>query len=201
MRATLGALAAMVAVTVAPAANADDERPSFDQVEHQPLNQLGDHIAIPGFVAKQAFTFDFQVNGFEVRGEHLFAVGILSGGNLSSPAQVAIPVRGLRENRGRGGPEIRGGFGALPRATPTQPAVFHGAAAPLVGTALVQQASSPLVIPAQATQACQVVNLALGAVNLDVLGIMVHLQPVALDVAVANAGLVGALVCALVGLL
>jgi hypothetical protein len=201
MRATLGTLVTVVAFTAAPVARADDGHQALHPVEHQPLNQLGDHVAIPGFVAGQAFTFDFQLNAFQVRGDELFAIGILSGGNLSSPAQVAIPVRGLREHRGRGGPEIHGGFGARERATPTHPAVFHGEVTPLVRTAFVQQSSSPLVVPAQATQACQVVNLALGAVNLNVLGIMVNLQPVALDVAVANAGLVGALVCALVGLL
>jgi hypothetical protein len=201
MRATLGTLVAVVAFIAAPVADADDEHRSLDQVEHQPLNQLGDHIAIPGSVAKQAFTFDFQLNGFQVRGEQLFALGTLSGGNLSSPVQVAIPLRAVRDDRGRGGPEIRGGFGALQHATPVQPALFHGEATPLLRTALAQQTSSPLVIQAQATQACQIVNLALGAVNVNVLGIMVNLQPVVLDVAVANAGLVGALVCALVGLL
>ena len=201
MKVALATLVAALTTTVAPVAHADDDGRPLEQLEHQPLNQLGDHIAIPGFVAKQAFTFDFQLNGFQVKGEHVFAVGVLSGGNLSSPVQVAIPLRALRDDRSRGGPGIRGGFGALQQATPTQPAVFRGAAEPLVRTSLFQQTASPLVIPAQATQACQIVNLMLGAVNLNVLGIMVNLQPVALDVAVANAGLVGALVCALVGLL
>ena len=200
MRAVV-ALVAVLASTVASVVQAEDEHEALNQAEHQPINQIGDHIAIPGFVARQAFAFDFQLNGFQVSGEKLLAVGMLSGGNLSSPVQVAIPVHAVRDNRGRGGPEIRGGFGVLQRAVPTQPAVFCAGAAPLVRTAFVQQTPAPLVVQAQATQTCQIVNLALGPVNLNVLGVAVNLQPVILDVGVAGAGLVGALVCALVGLI
>jgi len=201
MRLAFAAPAVVLLSSAAFASRAGAELPSVNQLEHQPLNQLGDHIAIPGLVAKQAFTFDFQIDGFQVKGDQLFALGILSGGNLSSPVQVAIPVRGLRDDRGRGGPEIRGGFGVLPRPSPTQPAVLQGAEGPLLRTALVQHASSRFVMEAQATQTCQIVSLALGATNVDVLGVVVNLQPVALDVGVAGGGLVGALVCALVGLL
>jgi hypothetical protein len=52
-------------------------------------------------------------------------------------------------------------------------------------------------------QACQILELDIGAIHLDLLGLVVDLSPISLDVtAVPGAGnLLGNLLCALVGLL
>jgi hypothetical protein len=73
---------------------------------------------------------------------------------------------------------------------------------PRFKSALYQHAS-PAIILAQTTQTCQVLNLVLQPLNLNLLGLVVDLQAVNLDVAaVAGAGnLLGNLVCALAGLL
>ena len=78
----------------------------------------------------------------------------------------------------------------------------------LTGTAQGQSITqdfknAPLALTAPATGACNVLNLDLGPLNLDLLGLVVDLSPVSLDVtAVPGPGkLLGNLLCAVAGLL
>src|SRR5437764_639573 len=63
--------------------------------------------------------------------------------------------------------------------------------------------NTPLALTAPATGACNVLNLDLGPLNLDLLGLVVDLSPVSLDItAVPGPGkLLGNLLCAVAGLL
>jgi hypothetical protein len=186
-----------LALFAAPTVRAD--------VAHQPLNALGDHIQITGVSQKQIFTYDFQLNSFETRRGRLFAVGTLSGGNLPSAQQVALPIGANRDNRGRDGrDDDRGGFGALQGTAPASPALYRGSAQPgLIQQTVYQSTASPSFVLAQATQTCQILNLNIQPLHLNLLGLVVDLQAVILDItAVAGAGnLLGNLLCAVVGLL
>jgi hypothetical protein len=78
----------------------------------------------------------------------------------------------------------------------------------LTGTAQGQAVNQsfkdvPLALTAPATGACNILNLDLGPLNLDLLGLVVDLSPVTLDVtAVPGPGkLLGNLLCAVAGLL
>jgi len=78
----------------------------------------------------------------------------------------------------------------------------------LTGTAQGQSVTQafkdvPLNLTAPATGACNILNLDLGPLNLDLLGLVVDLSPVSLDVtAVPGPGkLLGNLLCAVAGLL
>jgi hypothetical protein len=185
-----------LALFAAPTVRAD--------VAHQPLNALGDHIQITGVSQKQVFTYDFQINSFETKRGRLFAVGTLSGGNLPSPHQVALPIGANRDDRGRDGrDDDRGGFGALQGTAPASPALYRGSAQGFVQQTVLQSTASPAFVLAQATQTCPILNLNVQPLHLNLLGLVVDLQAVILDItAVAGAGnLLGNLLCAVVNLL
>ena len=69
--------------------------------------------------------------------------------------------------------------------------------------AVNQQAVTTAALPAQATASCQILNLVLGPLDLNLLGLQVHLNQVVLDItAVPGAGnLLGNLLCSVANLL
>ena len=70
-------------------------------------------------------------------------------------------------------------------------------------TGAVQQVSQQITLPVTATGTCDVLHLVLGPLDLDLLGLQVHLNQVVLDItAQSGAGnLLGNLLCAVAGLL
>lgn len=88
--------------------------------------------------------------------------------------------------------------GARLLATGTLVGNVFDAAGNVVGTV-----TQTITIPAQATGACPILHLDLGPLNLDLLGLQVHLNQIVLDL-VAQPGpgnLLGNLLCAVAGLL
>ncbi|MFL5300121.1 MAG: hypothetical protein ACJ79R_07255, partial [Anaeromyxobacteraceae bacterium] len=176
MKAALAGLAAAAALAFAPAANAQVAQ------ELKP----GVPINITGAVNGAPTTFQFLINHFEGRGNRVFAVGALSGGGINPPQTVAIPLR--NGNQGRGGGEDRGddrggfgGFGSLQQQQDpfTRPALFQGSNQSSAA-AFFDAGATPLVIPAQVS--CPVLNLVLGPLNLNLLGLAVNLNQVVLNI-------------------
>jgi hypothetical protein len=204
MRAALLGLASAAALAVSPVANA--------QVA-QTLAP-GKAIDITGRANGAPTTFSFLLDHFEARNGRVFAVGALSGGGLPSAAQVAIPLRNGNQgrgggddghgNQGRGGDDGNderggfGGFGSLQPGNPlTQPALFQGSNQS--SASFFDTGATPLVIPAQVS--CPVLNLVLGPLNLNLLGLAVNLNQVVLDIVAVPGALLGNLLCAVAGLL
>jgi hypothetical protein len=191
MRAALLGLASAAVLAVSPSVNA--------QVG-QTLTP-GKPIQIAGRSGGQALTYSFLLDHFEARNGRVFAVGALSGGNLSQAGQVAIPLR--NGNQGRGGSrgpgggddDVRGGFGALEHGGLSRPALFKGSSQ----SSLFQSDVTPLIVPAQAT--CPVLDLVLAAVRVNVLGLVIDLDQVALNIVAQPGALLGDLLCAVLGLL
>ncbi len=122
----------------------------------------------------QTISGTFAIQRFARSGETIYAVGTVVGTLTSATSGVA------------------------PRTFVTQVAM------PLViptATNAVAAAAAPGEITAQAT--CDILNLVLGPLDLNLLGLEVHLNQVVLDiVAVSGAGnLLGNLLCAVAGLL
>jgi len=134
------------------------------------------------------FTGKISINRFERRGNEIVAIGLVSGVlsrgfNVVGTAvagEVAWPVRvssgGVRAVSD-GAPAMRGGQ------------VIRAAWFP--GTSSVP---SPIV-PVQA-ETCPVLNVALGAQTVDLLGLQVALSPVTLDLTGVTGTPLGDLVCA-----
>jgi hypothetical protein len=189
MKATLAGLAAAIAITATPA---------FAQQQPQVIGEGGfKNINITGTVrGGGAFNALFDITRFEARGNRVWAVGVLHGGTLGQQtAEIALPVSGKNGKGGRGGghddrDDDRGGFGALQKAPSSAPASLQQ-----------QSPFGSMVIPAQA--ACPVLDLVLGPLDLNLLGLRVQLNQVNLDItAVPGAGnLLGNLLCAVLGLL
>jgi hypothetical protein len=73
-----------------------------------------------------------------------------------------------------------------------------------VGPGSQRAAASPAAAgPQQAAQTCQLLHLALGAVNLDVLGLQVTTQPISIDVSADSTGtnVLGNLICTILATL
>ncbi len=126
------------------------------------------------------FAGSLDIQRFEVVGDQLLAVGDLSGKLGNQPVNhqaVALPVQ-----------IPQGGLGALLPGTKALPASLHGGAA-------------PLVIPAQAT--CPVLTLDLGPLDLNLLGLQVHLNEVVLTITAqsGSGNLLGNLLCDVANLL
>ncbi|HET9596620.1 MAG TPA: hypothetical protein VFP65_13615 [Anaeromyxobacteraceae bacterium] len=194
MRAIAAGLAAAAALVATPVARADRDRDDGTQ----PPQQIGaagfKNINLTGQV-KGGGTFQtlFDIDHFEARNNKVWAVGTLHGGSLPSPVQAALPVSNGNGNRGRGGgDDDGGGFGGqgslLEKHPRTAPASF-------------ERSPFQLVVPAQA--ACPILALNLGPLDLNLLGLTVHLDQVVLNVAAQpGAGnLLGNLLCAVAGLL
>jgi hypothetical protein len=155
-------------------------------------------IPMTGTSRAGAFTGTFSIDHFVAKNGRVFAVGVLQGtlaGQTINQPGVEIPVRGQRgeggedsSGPGRGGDDIRGGFGGFGALTPesVRPASSRN--------------SAP-VIPAQA--ACPILNLVLGPLDLHLLGLTVHLDQVVLDVNAqpGQGQLLGNLLCAVANLL
>ena len=130
------------------------------------------------------FTGTITINRFEQRGDHVVAIGFVNGAlsrggrTLGSAVvgEVTWPVA------------IRVGGQVLASA----PAGRSAGPIPASYRAEGRLPASMLI----AQEGCQVVNVALGALDLDVLGVQLHLDPVALNLAGAVGTALGDLVCA-----
>lgn len=150
------------------------------------------NVPITGTAADgQTFTGTLDVERFEAVGDQLLAIGQVSGkfsgGKPVNHQAVAIPVQSITSGAatGFGGPTT----GSLQRKGSVAPATWD-------------PSRSPTIIPAQAG-ACDILNLVLGPLHLDLLGLVVDLNQVVLDItAQSGAGnLLGNLLCAVAGLL
>ncbi|HEX8908917.1 MAG TPA: hypothetical protein VF805_06925 [Anaeromyxobacteraceae bacterium] len=138
--------------------------------------------------ATGTLTGALDIERFEEVGGQLFAVGQLSGKVNDKPFNhqaVAIPVATVN-----GTPTSAiGGFGLL-GSTPSR---ARAASMPGYG-------GNPLVVPAQS---CQILDLVLGPLDLNLLGLVVTLNQVHLNITAqgGNGNLLGNLLCAVVNLL
>jgi hypothetical protein len=140
---------------------------------------------IPGTSEDGSFTGNFSIERFQAVGNTLVAVGDISGkfadGTPVNHQAVAWPVQQIN------GTNLQGEAASLQKQMKTVPATWNPAHAPTI----IQTAT------------CDVLNLVLGPLHLDLLGLVVDLNQVVLDItAQSGAGnLVGNLLCAVVGLL
>jgi hypothetical protein len=150
-------------------------------------NPLHD-IPVTGSSDAGAFSGTLDIERFEAIGGQVVAVGKLTGtvgGTTYTDQAVALPVD---TQHGRGGAPGGGRTGAVMPKSITQPAVFL-------------ESNQPLIVPAQAV--CEILELALGPIDLDLLGLVVHIDPILITIdAEPGAGnLLGNLLCAVVNLL
>lgn len=126
-----------------------------------------------------AVTGTFTLQRFASDGSGgILAVGVISGTALKANGTVgtfvtpaSLPVADPR------------GIGFAPAPSGTRPVWDHETPAP-----------APGIVLAQATT-CAVLNIAIGAVDLNVLGLIVHTDPIALEISGDTAGPLGALIC------
>lgn len=128
-----------------------------------------------------ALTGVFDIQRFEVVGDQLLAVGVLNGKIGNRPFQrqgVALPVLATS------GPDTTGSLGTKLQ---TRPAAFQ---------------QSPARAPGiQLAVTCPVLHLTLGPLDLNLLGLVVHLDQVVLNIDAQSGALLGDLLCAVSGLL
>jgi hypothetical protein len=140
---------------------------------------------IPVSSTDGSFTGSFSIERFQAVGNALVAVGDISGkfadGTPVNQQSVAWPVQSIQG-------VAFGQTASLEKQTKAVPATWN-------------PAQAPTIIQTQAT--CDVLNLVLGPLHLDLLGLVVDLNQVVLDItAESGAGnLLGNLLCAVVGLL
>lgn len=134
------------------------------------------------------FTGTFHAQRFQRIGNRIFAVGVVNGtlgGQPVADQAVALPlILGSPQGPGQDPQEL----GAL---TPQDG----------VRSALATAGDQALIVPTQAT--CPILHLTLGPLDLNLLGLMVHLNQVVLNIdAQAGPGnLLGNLLCAVANLL
>ena len=147
-------------------------------------------VAASGSFAKGGeFEGTFTINRFEQRGNHIVAIGVLSGAlsrgsqTLGSAlvAEVEWPVA------------IRAGGQVLASA----PARTGARTIPVAYRAESRPPEATLI----AQEACPVVNVALGPHTVDVLGVLLTLDPVGLHLTGDTNTALGALVCQAVALI
>jgi hypothetical protein len=132
------------------------------------------------------FAADFVIQRFENVNGQVVAVGTLAGAtdNRANGQAIAVPVSVSKVNgKGQDREGGFGGTGALERETRAKPATW-----------------SPdqrlEIVPAQVT--CSILHLTLGPLDLNLLGLLVHLNQVVLNIdAQPGGGLLGNLLCGL----
>ncbi len=127
-------------------------------------------VPITGTVSgkgKAIFTGTLTIERFAVRGDHAVAVGIITG---SVTDKNGTPV----------GSGVAGEV-----ELPVSASSGDGAAAPLAANAA----------PVQAQATCGVLHLDLGAINFNLLGVLVATQPVSIDLSGSTDSPLGNLVC------
>jgi hypothetical protein len=170
-------------------------------VAQTPPNAFKEGLPVTGTSEAGPFAGAFVIERFEAIAGQVIAVGKLSGtaGPKSfSNLAVALPVNTAHGNGSPPGGGRRGALEPKQGSALTLPASFtpaplgHGAA----------RAGNPMVRQVQAGT-CGVLALTLGPLDLDLLGLVVHLEQVNLDVAAEQApgNLLGNLLCAVTNLL
>jgi hypothetical protein len=206
MKTSLMAMAAAVAL-VSTAQVRADEGGSRPTIQVNPAQQFD----IPATVQGRATTLSFVLDGFVAgtAANTACAVGTLrspkgtSGSVKMPPMRVAFPVgnatqadcagaTGDDDDHGGG----FGGLGAVERRRDAKPALYT---APWSGT--IQKASyngsAPFIVPAQV---CQILNLVLGPIHLNLLGLVVDTNTIRLNITGnPQLGLLGNLLCSLLG--
>jgi hypothetical protein len=137
--------------------------------------------------ATGTLTGTLDIERFEDVGGQLFAVGQLSGKVNDKPFHhqaVAIPVASVNGTT----TSSIGGFGALGTTPKGRQAAMPG------------YGGNPLVVPAQS---CPILNLVLGPLDLNLLGLVVTLNQIHLNITAqgGNGNLLGNLLCAVANLL
>lgn len=127
-----------------------------------------------------AFAGTLSILRFEARANQVVAIGIVRGTVAAGTALVGAGTAVVGEV-----------------ALPVQVTAASQAAPASSSSALVAQ---PQVAPQQ-TATCTALNLNLGAVNLNVLGLLVTTQPIAIDLSGDSSAPVGNLVCTALDLL
>lgn len=197
-------VAMAAALAIAPAAQVwADDGGSRPAIQLNPAQQFD----IPATVQGRATTLSFVLDGFVAGAANtVCAVGTLrspkgtSGSSKLPPTRVAFPmgnatqadcaaVNGDDDDHG-------GGFGAVERHPSSKPALYT---APWSGK--VQKASyngsAPFIMPAQV---CQILNLVLGPIHLNLLGLVVDTNTIRLNITGnPQLGLLGNLLCSLLG--
>lgn len=147
----------------------------------------------------QAFASTFRLQRFQHARGQILAVGVLESGTLNGQSlvgqAVAIPVkvekegnRGRDHNRGDDGDD-EGGFGGFGSIQDRDWKAPNFAAA-----------EGLQLVPVQAT--CTILHLTLGPLDLNLLGLLVHLDRVVLNIdAQPGGGLLGDLLCGIANLL
>jgi len=136
------------------------------------------------------FTGTVTINRFEQRGNNIVAIGVVTGvltrggRTLGSAvaAQVTWPVA------------VKAGGQLLASSSVRQ----SGMPMPISFSPRNESSIRPLLVQAEA---CQVVDVALGPINLDVLGLQIALSPVTLNLSGVVGTPLGDLVCAVSDLL
>jgi hypothetical protein len=158
-----------------------------DAQNKQGPKQAGDGIMVPitGTTSTGgAFSGMFNLQRFASDSNGgILAVGLVSGTAFNADGTVV-------------GTAVTGPV-SLPVADPR--AARTGFAPPSSGTRAVWDHEAPApsagIVLAQAT-GCDVLSLAIGAVDLNVLGLVVHTDPIALEISGDTAGPLGAAICA-----
>ena len=82
-------------------------------------------------------------------------------------------------------------------------ATISGTATDSAGNVVATATNQPVTVPLQVTGTCQILHLELGPLDLDLLGLVIHLDQVVLDIKAEQGpgNLLGNLLCAVAGLL
>ena len=171
-----------------------------DKSEGVSVPVSGTFTDLAGGIGK--FSGTLTISRFAVVNNRIHAIGVITGdlkdsaGNVvaSGLQTVSLPVTLS------GGPAARADVKSSEGGVRFSKASHGGAAEPQVHYLKAGGAAAP---PPPAQLSCEILRLSIGAINLDLLGLQVSLNPVLLVItAVPGAGnLLGNLLCAIVGLL
>lgn len=132
----------------------------------------------------------FMLHRFASENGGIVAVGVISGtvtgsgGTFLKP--VSLPVTDIKV----GGTTVfsKSPTGFAPAPSGTRAVWDHEAPAPAPGIVLAQ------------AQDCGILSLTIGGISLDVLGLQVNLAPIMLEISGDTGGLLGNLICSVLGL-
>lgn len=155
-----------------------------------------DVIPITGTTADgQDFTANFTIQRFEEIRNQIVAVGVLSDATLDGAPWAAVTGQAIAVPVTVKGDKVgspQGGFGANSLGLQAVPASYQG---PGQGLA----AQSPMFVP---VVTCTILHLTLGPLDIDLLGLLIHLDRVVLTIdAQQGGGLLGDLLCGVANLL
>lgn len=128
-----------------------------------------------------AFNGTFTLQRFASDGSGgILAVGVISGSAVKADGTVGtfVTTASLPVADPRSRPAA-----FVPAPSTTRPVWDHEAPAPAPGIVLAQ------------AETCDVLNISIGAIDLNVLGLVIHTDPIALEISGDEAGPLGAAIC------